>query len=215
MPINVPSYATAYYTFGPAVVKMTPADHASGSALSGALTDIGAVAGVEVAVGTQTLQISQGAPRILTRQYIVEQTLSLAFVGLQIDPWRMRYAIGAGGTTMSYKDAADKTKGHFRRGFYSGGATFPDEIAIRVDHESPEGWTMALKIWKAQTTGETAIAFGDDEARIPYRFTALDSPYDWSGAANPSNGRLFRIDQWCCALTTDATAGLPTAGYEA
>ena len=204
---NLADYKVGYFTFGPATIKIGPYS-------TGPIYDMGAVENVEVAIGTQLIQIFQGSPRTLVRQYIAEQSMSVAFVGLQVDPWRMRYAAGAG-YTVGTRAVAGIGSGWSHRAFGSGGSAFVDELSIAIHHTSPEGWTMSMRVWKAQTTGETVFPFPEGDAmRIPFRFNALDSSTDWASANLPSNGRLYRIDQFAYSgLVGDSTAGLTDSGF--
>ena len=64
---NMPSYNTDNYTFGPCIVYI-------GATGTTPVTDIGAVKGnTEVTVNKEILEISQGSPRVVTKQYVTVQ----------------------------------------------------------------------------------------------------------------------------------------------
>ena len=177
MAFNVPTYDTDNFSFGPGVLYV-------GAAGSTPTLDVGAVrAGAEFAVSRERLEVFQGSPRSLVKQYIVQENAQLTVTGIEWDVDKLTYVLGSGVTTST---AAQDT-------YAFGGDLNISESAVKFVHETPAGHTIELYIWKAQGTGEITINFGDDLHEFPYVFAALESTTDWNSVALASNQRLFKI----------------------
>jgi len=178
---NMPTYDTDNYTFGPCVIYI-------GATGATPATDIGAVKGnTEVTVSKEVLEISQGSPKVVTKQYVTVQGAMIKFESLE--PFKianLAAALGAGVTTT---DGDTEYLGY-------GGDVNLGEKAIKLVHVQPNGTTITLCFWRCQAQSDLTIPFNESgEMSIPMEFKVLDGILNFAGAtiASTSCERLFRL----------------------
>ena len=178
---NMPTYDTDNYTFGPCVIYI-------GATGATPATDIGAVKGnTEVTVSKEVLEISQGSPKVVTKQYVTVQGAMIKFESLE--PFKianLAAALGAGVTTT---DGDTEYLGY-------GGDVNLGEKAIKLVHVQPNGTTITLCFWRCQAQSNLTIPFNESgEMSIPMEFKVLDGILNFAGAtiASTSCERLFRL----------------------
>ncbi len=146
--------------------------------------DIGAVkTGATLTITRDKLEVKQGSPEALVKQWVVAETVKLDVVGLEWNLDNLRYAIGAGVVSTS----GDETT------FGFGGDMEITEASLKFVHQMPAGGTVEINIWKAQSAGEMTLTFGNDPHEFPYSFVALDSDTDWAGSSLDSKAKLVKI----------------------
>ena len=178
---NMPSYNTDNYTFGPCIVYI-------GATGTTPLTDIGAVKGnTEVTVNKEILEISQGSPRIVTKQYVTVQGAMVKFESLE--PFKIANLTAALGAGVTLTDGDTEYLGY-------GGDVNMSEKAIRLVHKMPNGTTITLCFWRCQGQADLSIPFNESgDMSIPMEFKVLDGILDFAGATIVSTSceRLFRL----------------------
>jgi len=175
--MNTPTYTTKRLSFGPGVLYI-------GAAGATPMTDIGAVkTGATLTITRDKLEVKQGSPESLIKQWVVSETVKLDVVGLEWNLDNLQYAIGAGVISTN----GDETD------FGLGGDMEVTEASLKFVHQMPAGGTVEIDIWKAQSAGELSVSFGNDPHEFPYSFIALDSTTDWSGSALDSKAKLVKI----------------------
>lgn len=199
MAYNIPSnYNTDNFTFGPGVLSIGVL--ASGLASvpsiteSTDITSVGAVrSGGTFSVTRTKLEVNQGSPITLVKQFVTQETANITVNGIEWDLDRVRLALGAGVTTTGTvtgtpTGAADKAVG-------IGGDLNVIECGVKLTHDMPSGGNITIKLWRAQGSGEMTVTFGDDLHEIPYSFDALEcGQTGWDGLTLTASERLFRIE---------------------
>ena len=146
--------------------------------------DVGAVkTGAVLTFTRDKLEVKQGSPESLIKQWVITETVRLEVVGHEWNIDNLQYAIGTGIITT---DGDEKSMD-------IGGDMEVKEASLKFVHQMPAGGTVEVDIWKAQSAGELSVTFGGDPHEFPYTFVALDASTDWSGSSLPSAGRLCRI----------------------
>jgi len=181
---NMPTYDTDNYTFGPCVVYI-------GSCGVTPSTDLGAVRGnTEVVVSKEVLEIKQGSPQVVTKQYITAQGARISFTSLEALGKLQNLLWGLGqGVQTGTPGTGTETLGY-------GGSVNLDEVAVMLVHELPTGTTLKLCFWRCQGKADLTMAFNETgETGIPMEFEALDGTTDFYGQAiaTSSTERIFRI----------------------
>ena len=176
---NVPAYKTANFSFGPGIVYLGPVNGTTPT------IDIGAVKGdAELSIVRTPLQVFQGSPQTLVKQYVIKEEVSLRFTGVEWNMDQLPYIVSAGITSVS--GAADSL--HF------GGDTNILERSLRYLHILPDGSTMDLHMFRVQGAGELAIALKEtDIHEFPFEFRALEGTTDFANAVLLVNRKLFKI----------------------
>lgn len=177
MAYNVPSYETDNFSFGPGVLYI-------GVAGATPTIDIGGVrAGAEFSVTREILEVRQGSPASLVKQYATREDAMLRISGIEWNLERISEALGAGvATTSASQDTLE-----------FGGDINIANVALRFVHETPAGHTVTLDLFTAQGVGELTLTFGDELHEMPYSFKALETLTDWAGSSLASNKRLWKI----------------------
>jgi len=200
MPWNMPVYDTDNFSFGPGVLLLCPADKlpcpsegsptlpikgdAGGS--YGDFFDVGAVrSGAEFAITRERLEVFQGSPRTLVKQYVTMESVQLTVTGIEWNLTNLKYVLGSG-----IQDSGPPETFDF------GGALDIDEVGVLFVHETPAGHTIAIRIWRAQGAAELTVTFGDDLSEFPFVFRALTATVNWDCAALPSGKDIFRITRY-------------------
>lgn len=179
MAFNVPTVDTDRYSFGPATVKIGPAGTTP-------TTDVGSVrSDATFTVERETLDVNQGSPATLQKQFIVSESASLSVSGIEWNLNNLQLALGAGTTS-------SPGAGVLLLDF--GGDPDTAEVALEVTHVLPAGTTVVIRIWRASPAGGMEVEFGDDIHEFPYEFNALEATTDWAGQALGAGARLFQIE---------------------
>ncbi len=181
MSFNLPSGNTNKLTFGPGRLLVAPVGT---TPQLGTSHEIGYVnTGIELAVTREKLEVKQGNPKLLVKQWVINENVQLTVHGLELDVTKLQTALGAGATTSSGKTDT----------LTFGADTNSAEYAVRFVHNMPNGATVYIDLWKAQLSGEMTLTFGDDPLQIPYVFVAQDSSTQWDGTPTPATGHLMRV----------------------
>jgi hypothetical protein len=181
---NLPVYDTDNITFGPAVIYI-------GEVGSTPTTDIGAVRGnTEITVAKEVLEIKQGSPQVIIKQYVMAQSARISFSSIEaMGKLSILQAAFGAGEYAGTPGTGVETLGY-------GGDVNLDEKSILVRHVLPNGATLDWCFWRAQGKADTSAPFNETgETVVPMEFEVLDGLTDWAGSAiaNSSKSRLFRI----------------------
>ena len=176
---NVPSYTTDRFSFGPGIIYLGPVGATP-------TIDIGAVKGdMELVISRTALEVEQGSPQTLVKQYVIEERVSLKATKIEWNADNLPYFIGAGVTTAA-AGAVDT--------YHFGGDVNIAERAVRLLHIMPNGATVDIHLYRTQAVGDVSIAIKEtDIHEFPFEFRCLESSTDFTGAATLTNRKLFRI----------------------
>jgi len=181
---NLPVYDTDNFTFGPAVIYIDDVGTTP-------TTDIGGVRGnTEVTVSKEILEIKQGSPQQVVKQYVMAQGARISFSSIEAIGKLaiLKMAFGSGEYSGTPGSGVE-TLGY-------GGSVNLDEKGILIRHILPNGATLDWCFWRCQGKADTSAPFNETgETVVPMEFTVLDGLTDFTGAAiaNSSLERLFRI----------------------
>jgi len=176
---NTSNYNVGNISLGPAVMYVGPA----GTTPS---IDVGAIHedGMELSVNREFLEVFQGSPRTLIKQFVIGETVELSVQTLEWNLLNLAIALGAGITTSS---ASEDT-------FDFGGDPDTDEIAVRIVHTLPTGHTVSFYFWRCQPNGEWSLNLQQDELHsFPFGIKALEATVAWDSSALAVGQRYFRI----------------------
>lgn len=178
MSYNVPSYDTARYSFGPGILYM-------GAPGTTPLVDIGSVKGdAELSIQRVALEMKQGSPRTLIKKYVMEENVNLKVTGVEWNLDNLAYLLGAGVTSISGADEI----------LEFGGDMNHTNRALRFVHRTPDGGTIDVQVFKAEGSGELAIAMKENDFHeFPMEFNALEGTTDFQGSALADNKKKFKI----------------------
>ena len=178
MAVNVPQYDTDNFSFGPGILyvaALTQSGAAGITTMTQTLVtagDVGAVrSGAQFQVTRTRLEVNQGSPISLVKQYVTAEDAQLTVNGIEWDLEKLQLALGAGEVATS---AALVTMGF-------GGDLDITDVAVKFTHVMPKGHTLSLRLWKAQGTGEMTVTFGDELHEFPYSFKSLLVPTQSNG----------------------------------
>jgi len=175
-PLNVPTVTQNDLSFGPGVVYVGPV----GSTPS---THLGAVeAGSTLEIRSSVLDVRQGNPSALIKRFNQSQDVGYSCSGLEWDLYVISQALGCGVTS-----AAGKLD--------FGGDPNTAKIALLVQHQTPAGGTIDVRIWEAVGNGEVSLGFGEDSHKFPYRWDAVLADTDWAGGSLTDKNRYFQIEK--------------------
>ncbi len=81
-----------------------------------------------------------------------------------------------------------------------GGQISFSNVALKLVHQTPYGWTINVYIWQAQGDGAVEFNFGDTHHKLPYTFNAM-VPWDnstrtckdWGGNTLEVGKQLFKV----------------------
>jgi len=190
--VNIPTNDPLKFSFGPGVLSIVGITAGGAKAVDEALdlVDVGAVrSGGTFNVTRTKLDVNQGSPITLVKQFVTAETASLTVNGLEWDLTQLNLALGAG---VAQESSDPETYGF-------GGDLNIADVAAKFVHVMPSGYTLTIRIWAAQGAGEMTVTFGDDLHEIPYSFNAINSGFEWSqttgllGPALATEQQLFRI----------------------
>jgi len=176
--MNIPSYDTSRFSFGPGILYM-------GVPGETPVLDIGAIkGGAEFTVERKKLEVKQGSPKTLVKQYVIEETLSIKCTGLEWNLNNLAYCMGAGQTML----------GGFSETLEFGGDMTISERALKFVHIMPDGSTIEIDVWKVQSSGKIPINFNDaDMHEFPYEFNALVGTSNFANQVPGTTSKLFKI----------------------
>lgn len=179
MPVNVPTYDTAQFSFGPGVIFLGPTG-ATPTADVGAITE----EGVQIEVQAEKKVISQGNPRTPIYTFAQAHGFMFRMTGIEWDFDDLSKILGAGTTTSA---GGQDT-------FAFGGEPIVSEVAIRMRHymASP-GHTLYVNVWKAASEGGLGVQFGQDEHQFAHSYMALRATTDWASAALAYGQQLVQL----------------------
>lgn len=197
MAYNVPNYTTDKLSFGPGRLFVGNYTQATSAGVT-PTTDVGAVrSGAELAITRERLEVFQGSPQQLIKQYVTKEGVQLTVNGMEWDMNNLAYALGQD-TILTGDNLLSGYVAGVGGTMRFGGSMEIRLCSVRLVHRTPAGGTVDVKIWKAQGTGEVTVTFGDDMHEIPYVFRALDPSHSgaatsWSGMLLPVTGNLLEI----------------------
>lgn len=185
MAVNIAAnYNPNKFSFGPGVMSIAGITSTVGAVQEGDLTEIGAVrSGGTFAVTRTRLEVPQGSPVTIVKQYVTAEDATLSVSGIEWDLSQLRLAIGAG----VVNESSDPESYEF------GGDLNIVECAVKFVHVMPSGYTLTIRLWRAQGTGELSVTFGDELHEIPYSFRALQTSTAWGGTTLGAQAQLFKI----------------------
>jgi len=183
--VNIPSnYNPNKFSFGPGVLSLAGITVDVSTVQEADVTEIGAVrSGGTFAVTRTKLEVPQGSPVTIVKQFVTAEDATLSVTGIEWDLSQLRLALGAG--------VVDE--GSDPESFGFGGDLNIVECAVKFVHTMPSGYTLTIRLWRAQGTGDMTVTFGDDLHEIPYSFRALQSSNEWAGATLGASAQLFKI----------------------
>jgi hypothetical protein len=179
---NVPSYNADNISLGPAIIYV-------GLVGSTPTIDVGAVAedGMEFSVAREFLEVNQGSPKVLIKQFVTGETVELTCNTIEWNLTNLTYALGTGVTTST---ASVDT-------YAFGADPATTEVAVHVRHSLPSGHTISIYMWRAQPTGEWNMNMAQDELHtFPFSFKALQATTAWDGSALPVGQQLFKVTRF-------------------
>lgn len=178
MSVNVPSYDTSRFSFGPGILYLGPLGTTP-------TIDIGAVKGdAEISIERTPLEVKQGSPQTLVKKYVIEELVNLSITGIEWNFDNLSYALGAGVTSVSGAQEI----------FEFGGDQDHTTRALRFVHLQPDGGTIDVQIFKAEGSGSLSVALKEtDTHEFPYEFNVLEGTTDFQGVVLAANKKKFKI----------------------
>lgn len=174
---NVPAYDTSRISFGPGILYIGPVGATP-------TIDIGAVKGdFSMEIKRTPLEVKAGSPQSLIQQYVVEEAISFKGTAIEWNLDRLADIMGAGVTSINGAVTAI--------GF--GGDMAVSEKAVRFVHNTPDGSTIDIQLFRAQGAGDMSISMKEtDVHEFPFEFKALESSTNFTGATAVKQKR-FKI----------------------
>jgi|SRR3990172_2375438 len=145
------------------------------------LTQSGAVLTIE----REREDVVAGAPQHIIDALAVNETVTLAIIGLEWNLSNLARAIGVGITSHT---------GSLENFALGGNAEF-DELALLFRHITKAGHTIFVKLWEATGSGIAEIKFNERLHEFVYGFEAQEATIDWAGNSLDENRRLFEIER--------------------
>lgn len=178
MALNVPSYNTDRFSFGPGILYL-------GAPGTTPLTDIGAVKGdAELNIETSVLEVKQGSPQTLVKKYKIEEKVTFKITGIEWNMNNLSYALGAGITSQVGANEL----------FEFGGDPDFFTRALRFVHIQPDGSTIDIHMFAVEGAGKLAVSLKEQDIHeFPYEFTVLEGSVDFSNAALAAKKKMFKI----------------------
>ena len=178
MSYNLPTYDADNFSFGNGVLYI-------GATGATPTIEIGAVKGdAAVSIERTLLEVMQGSPQSLVKQYATQEKVSLKVTGIEWNMDNIAYVLGAGTTT----DAPPEDILEF------GGSMTVEEYALRFVHQIPTGGTIDIQLFRAQGAGVLEIAMKEtDVHEFPFEFKALEGTVDFGNVALATGKKKFKI----------------------
>ena len=176
---NVPVYDADNISIGPGIVYIGPVGATP-------TVDVGAISedGMEFTVSREYLEVHQGSPKVLIKQFVMGETVQLKCNTIEWNLFNLAHALGAGVTAST---AAKDT-------FDFGASPDTAEVAVHIQHSLPSGHTISLYMWRAQPSGEWNNVMKQDTLHnFPFSLKALQASTEWDGSALAVGKQLFRI----------------------
>lgn len=179
---NVPSTDTTVIDLGQCIVKgdlyRTPT--AAGVTPE---KDFGVVEEVSLEITRQLLSCYQGTPKRLIAQHCIQEDGVLKVKGWQWDIDAMKYALGAGTTTIV--GTAEQ--------FDFGGLMSLAQLQLMLQHTTPTGATLYIDMWKACGNGSLIYSFNpSDYNKFDYTFNLWHGESDWVGGTLTAGQNIYR-----------------------
>lgn len=177
MSFNVPSYETKRLSFGPGRLYIS----ASGITPT---TDIGAVdATMALKIKRTFLDLYQGSPKTLAERKCVQEDFDLEITAKEWNLSTMRFALGAGELTEAGTEQTLELGGDME---------FVD-VSLRFVHQTPNGGTVTVDVWKANGSGEVSVNHSDEWTNFPLKFSATEATTNWAGATLADKKKKIKI----------------------
>jgi hypothetical protein len=176
---NVPAYDADNISLGPGILYI-------GVVGTTPNVDVGAIAedGMEMTVSREYLEVFQGNPKVLIKQFVTGETVEVVMNTIEWNLLNLPRALGAGFTTSS---ASQDT-------FSFGADPDTNELSVHIEHALPSGHTISIYIWRAQPSGEWTMNMAQDTLhQFPFSFKALQATTTWDGTALAAGRQLFKI----------------------
>lgn len=179
MPLNVPSFNSSNFSFGPGLLFL-------GAAGTTPTVDVGAITedGIKCTPSNKKKDIFQGNPKLPVYTFSQEQGLQISVTGIEWNVTSLLYGLGSGNTTSSA--SADTLS--------FGGDPLIDVVAIHVQHKmAVPGHTLNFYVWRAVSDADVELALTHDEHKLPYTWKAQRATTNWAGATLAYDEQLFQL----------------------
>lgn len=179
MPVNVPTFTTSNFSFGPGRLFI-------GAAGTTPTVDVGGITedGVQIDLKNSKQHIFQGNPKVKVYTFSKEQAVDVKISGIEWNVNSLQYALGSGNTTSV--TATDTLA--------FGGDPLVDAVAIHVQHYmAAAGHTLNAYVWRAVSDGDVSLNINHDNHKFPYMWTAQRVTTNWAGATLAYDERLISI----------------------
>lgn len=179
MPINIPTYTTNNFSFGPARLFL-------GAAGTTPTVDVGGITedGAKITLSNKKRHITQGNPKVIAYTFSQEQNVGLEISGIEWNVNNIAYALGSGNTTSSGSEDT----------FSFGGDPIVQKVALHAQHYgATAGHTYNVYLWQAVSDGDVELGFTHDEHKFPYKWTAQRVTTDWAGTSLAYDKQLVKI----------------------
>lgn len=181
MPVNVPTYTTSNFSFGPGRLFL-------GVAGTTPSVDVGAITedGIKVTMSNKKRSITQGNPKLKVYTFSQEQDVMLEISGIEWNVTNLTYALGSGNTTSI---SAEDTMAF-------GGDPLVEVVAGHVQHYmAAAGHTLNAYIWRMVSDGDVEMNLTHDEHKFPYKWVAQRATTNWAGASLASDEQLIKVQR--------------------
>lgn len=179
MPINVPSFTTSNFSFGPGRLFL-------GAAGTTPTVDVGGITedGVKIVMMNKKKDITQGNPKIPVYTFSQEQGATVSISGIEWNVTTLTYALGSGNTTSI--SASDTMS--------FGGDPLVDAVALHVQHYmASASHTLNAYVWRAVSDGDVEINLNHDEHKFPYQWKAQRATTNWAGGSLAFDEQILQI----------------------
>lgn len=179
MPLNVPSFTSNNFSFGPGILYL-------GAAGTTPLVDVGAISedGIKMTPTNKKKDIFQGNPKIPVYTFAQEQGLQVSVTGIEWNVNNLLYGMGSGNTTST--GSADT--------YAFGGDPLIDAVALHVQHKmAVPGHTLNAYVWRAVADADVEMALIHDEHKFPYTWKAQRSTTNWAGTSLAYDEQIFQL----------------------
>lgn len=179
MPLNLPTYNTDNFSFGPGRLFI-------GAAGTTPSVDVGGITedGITIAPENTSKDIFQGNPKLIAYTFNQQQGVKVNATGIEWNFTNLAYALGAGNTTSSGTEDT----------FAYGGQPLTSQVALHVQHQmAVTGHTLDAYIWQAVSDGNPTMPLNHDEHKFALAWKAQRVATDWSGAALATDEQLMKI----------------------
>jgi hypothetical protein len=179
MPVNVPTFTSSNFSFGPGRLFL-------GAAGTTPSVDVGGITeeGISVTLMNKKKDITQGNPKIPVYTFSQEQGVTLKLSGIEWNVTTLLYGLGSGNTTsVSSQDTLS-----------FGGDPLVEAVALWAQHYmAVAGHTLNMYVWRAVSDGDIEMALNHDEHKFPYQWKAQRSTTNWAGATLAFDEQLIQI----------------------